>query len=65
VKFDNVQGGWEDDANAPDYLLSNGFNAYSLYYNTICGFDASWGDTFGWKLDDSDQPDLCTLLALR
>lgn len=56
VKFDNVQGGWEDDANAPDYLLSYGFKAYSLYYNTICNFDQSWGDTFGWKLDDSDQP---------
>jgi len=60
VKFDNVQGGWTDDRNAPNYLLNDSIagtadNA-SLYYNTICGFDPSWGDTFAWKLDDSDQP---------
>ncbi len=65
VKFDNVQGGWENDANAPNYVLSDGFGKYSLYYNGICGFESSWGDTFGFKLDDTDQPNSQYALSLN
>lgn len=56
VKFDNVQGGWTDDATAPNSVLSYGFGQGSLYYNTIVGISPLVGDTYGWKLDDTDQP---------
>jgi hypothetical protein len=56
VKFDNVMGGWIDDQNAPNYMLSFALGEGSLYYDFICGFDGDYGDTFGWKLDDSDEP---------
>jgi hypothetical protein len=56
VKFDNVMGGWEDDANAPNLILSYGLKNGSLYYDDIVGWNGANGDTFGWKLDDTDEP---------
>jgi hypothetical protein len=56
VKFDNVQGGWVDDATAPNSVLSSGFGLGSLYYNGIVGISPLVGDVYGWKLDDTDQP---------
>jgi hypothetical protein len=54
LKFNNVQGGWVDDANGPNYVLSSGIKAGSLYYDNICGFGPAFGNTYGWKLDDAD-----------
>jgi len=56
VKFNNVQGGWGDDANASNYLLSYGFNRGSLYYNNIVSISPLAGTVYGWKLDDTDEP---------
>ena len=53
VKFNNVMVGW-NESTAPNHILSGGYQGQSLYYNTISGFDPSWGDTYGWKLDDTD-----------
>ena len=53
VKFNNVMVGW-NESTAPNHILSGGYQGFSLYYNTISGFDPSWGDTYGWKLDDTD-----------